>query len=976
MTMASDMSRPGGVLLGRFEFDAAEGCLRGDGREIRLRPKVASALRILVAHGGALVPTDDLYRAVWGEVAVTPNAVTNVLGELRRVLDRDAGLGRCIETVPRRGYRFVGPLRMAVAERHFAAISGFVGRDAELDVLHQAYADAGRGRRRVVFIGGEAGGGKTALLDRFAATLEGAEIASGHCPQAGSEPYAAILEVLAELGHSSLALDLNARMRRNAPAWLVHLPWVASLDERRTIARSLVGDGPGRMIREGVALLEELARERPVVLLFEDLHWADAPTVELISALCRGSSSTRLMVVGTYRSVDALVHQRPIVSAIAALRRKANVAVLPLAPFSIGEVVRCLENEFADDSVARELAEPIAMHCGGNPLFVKTVCEQLRQDGWVRHGADGLEVAADLQRFVPRLPEDLHALIELQLSALPEEDVRFLEAVSVVAEDATVELIAAALEESVERAVDLGHGIVRHGAYIKLVPAGATETYEFTHALYQRGVYNRMPPSRRAHLHARVGAHLEAQVSEFGGEGSLRIARHFEVAGDLERAAHYREQAGILAMQRFDHEQAIDSLERALGHLKATTTVGDLDLRRARLYLALANALTQRHGFVHPSVSEAFAQAEHHASAAGARHEKIRALLGVSSIPLAAGRPRDAVPSIERLLAFIAEAPETTRFYSYCRAARLAIVTGRFVDAHELLERGRGLPIEPGLPVQIDALAEAESWDSIALANLGFPTRARAAVERAIARAEEVGLPWGFAAVLAIVRHTAYLQSDYELAERIERRSHEHCARHDLPIYARLNRLFRLYLDGVRAPSKVGAEEFENILVEMRDIGEGGNASFHWILLAKLRLHVGDLAAAQRALDAALAFADDGGESHSFAEIWRLRGEALAVRRGKRGGGAAADASASIEMLRRACAIAREQGSAILEVRAAASLTEQLERCGDRDGAIAVLAAACERFPEPQGSAEVIAAMARLDELRSGTKRRGKGGPR
>lgn len=978
MESSADIPGAGGIYIGPFAYDEAAGCLRVGGREILLRPKVASLLRVLVGHGGGFVAGEDVYRAVWGDTAVTPNAVTNVVGELRRILEQEAGLGNCVETIPRRGYRFTGPLRVEQPARVAAAAAGFVGREPELAALRSAFADAGRGRRRAVFINGEAGGGKTTLVGQFVAALDGAVVAAGHCPEDGSESYAPVLQLLAELGSGPLALELGMRLRRDAPAWSVHLPGLCTTEEQRATARSLIGDGPGRMLREAVVLLEGLARERTVVLVLEDLHRADAPTVELVTALCRGTAATRLLVVGTYRSVDALVHRHPVVAAVAALRRHAAVDVLPIAPFSVGEVGRCLELEFADATIARRLAEPIAMHCGGNPLYVKTVCEQLRRDGWVRAGDAGLEVAADLDRFVPRLPEDLHALIELQLSALPDDSVRLLEAVSVIGEEATAAVIAAALGESPQRVVDFGHDLVRHGVYLKLLPGTRGATYAFTHALYQRGVYNRMTPSLRARLHALVGAHLGAALAAASGEGSLRVARHFEAAGDRAGAAIHRERAGILALQRFDHEQALDSLQRALEHLEAVPPAADHDLRRSRLQLALANALTHLHGFTHPSVGEAFARAETHAVAAGAAHERIRALLGASSVPLAAGCPRAAEPLIDRLLAAIEEGPVSMRFYAWCRAARLATVTGRFADARELLERGEGLPVEPGIPLHVDAVAEAEGWKAIVLANLGYPTAARAAVDRAVARAEEAGLPWGYAGVLAIVRHAALLERDDALAAEIARRSDDHCRRHDLPIYAMLDRLFALYGDGARSPTKATAAAFERLLGEVSHIGEVGNASFHWVLLAELQLRAGELDAAGRATDAALAASDAGGEAHSLAEVWRLRGEVLAARGGgSRRTARSVDDDAAVAALRRAVAIARSQSAALLEVRAAASLANRLAACGARDAAVAELAAACERFPEPQGSPAVLAALTQLEQLRAaGKKAAGRRRPR
>ncbi len=959
------------VTFGPFELNMVEGRLRRGELDLPLRPKVLALLRYLVAHCGRLVTSEELHDAVWGDTAVTPNAMTNVVGELRRLLDDGRDGRRFIETVPRRGYRFLAEVGdTSLRSPPPSAVLGFVGRAHELARLDAALAAAKAGERRAVFITGEPGGGKTTLVDQFLVGAADAIVARAPCIEShgSTETYAPLLRALGELSLGSRRALVEDAARRHAPGWLAQMPWLLRPSEQAVLARSLIGEGGQRLVREADALMAALTRDLPLILVLEDLHWSDTATVELLPVLCQSTAPARLLLIGTYRPVDALVHGHSIVPMAAQLRRRESVEVLPLAAFSVAEVGACLGHLLGDEDLGMRLAEPVGRHCGGNPLFVRAVCDQLRQEGWLRPDAGGWKLASDLDRFVPRLPEDLRDLIELQLSGLSPEMLRFLEATSVAGDEATLDLLSAALDVDPDALGDLGYGVVQRGAYLRLgvgTRSGAAEgdeVFRFTHVLYQRAVYSRIAPSQRRRLHERIGRHLERLYAQRPGEGALRLAMHFEAALDHDRAATYREQAALVAMGRCDYHEALRSLQRAQTHLDLVGEMDGIELRRARVLLTLGNVLAGLHGFAHPAVAQAFADAETHAKAAGAVRERVRALLGISSVTLDLGRIDATQPIVDRLLDVIADAPvqEGLHFYSHIRAARLHIGKGEFRASLESIERAQGFPAAAGVPIHVDPVAESEAWRSIALAHLGEYAAAEDSVRRAVQLAAAVDLPWGYAAVIVVSLHAVILQRSRTLLDELYHLANAHCRRHDLAYFELRVEFYRLYREWLEHPSGAVTARMQQVLTSLQDRVDAENLLNHRQVLAETFLLGGDVAAAAAIVDASLAACEQGGEAHLLVEFWRLHGDILAHGSRPR---RRQQPTAAEHAYRRACDIAEQQGSRLLHLRASTSLAYERQRRGEVGPALADLEASLAAHPSGPAGVDVERARQRIAAL-------------
>ena len=222
---------------------------------------------------------------------------------MRGVLADDPREPRYIETVARRGYRFIAkPAALPAAtppgatppEIDEPGATAFVGRAAELARLQRAWDRASRGKRAVVWVAGAPGVGKTTLIEHFLSGLGDGTCARGYCVEhyGSGEPYLPVLEALAQLCRTDDSLP--SLLRSVAPTWLLQLPWLGSAEDRESLRRELVGVGPDRMLREMGELLDRYTEHRSLLLITEDLHWADRATIQLIDYVARrrsGSSS-------------------------------------------------------------------------------------------------------------------------------------------------------------------------------------------------------------------------------------------------------------------------------------------------------------------------------------------------------------------------------------------------------------------------------------------------------------------------------------------------------------------------------------------------------------------------------------------------------------------------------------------------------------------------------------------------------------
>ncbi len=697
----------------RLVLDRADECVWYGARKITLAPKAFSLLRYLAERRGRLVTKDELLDAVWPGVFVGDAVLKVAVREIRQALNDDAREPLFIQTAHRRGYRFIGeldivdgvapagrPLKLVGAAGTPAGLARpvspeLVGRGAALSVLEEKLALAGAGARQVVFVTGEPGIGKTALVDAWVESLPPeVTVARGQCLElAGpSEAYLPFLDAFVRLLRQPEHHPLVARVRRYAPTWLLQMPALVDPVDRPALEAEVRGATRERLLREMAEAIEAMAADRPLLLVLEDLQWSDPSTVDLLAALGRRRGPARVMVVGTYRPADLVLDRHPLRAARQDLCASRFATELPLEFLGAGDVSALIDARFRPHGLSDAFARLLHERTDGNPLFVASVLDYLVDRRHLRQnsqGAWGLDAPVDEMATV--VPDTLRLMVEKQIDRLDADDHALLEAASVAGLEFPATAVAAALgadEETVEvRCQALargGHFLVSRG------PGSLADRlvgrFAFTHSIHQQVFYQRITSARRRRLHLAVGERGEAaygaRVSEIAGE----LAVHFEQARDLPRAIAYLRLAAGNATRRSANEEAIACLTRALALADLADEQGGPEVRIG-LYEQLGLVLRSRGDVA--VAAEQFVEMARLAGEAGRPEDEARAWLYAASVLSWFNRDRclRAAERAERLT--IIDPVLRAHVRGYAAYARLIFQGWRAEDADACAEAAR-----------------------------------------------------------------------------------------------------------------------------------------------------------------------------------------------------------------------------------------------------------------------------------------------
>jgi predicted ATPase len=557
-----------------FRLDPTDELLwRGDS-PVHLRPKSFLVLRHLAERPGHLVTANELLDAVWPDTVVSGEALTQVIAELRRALGDDARHPLFIQTVHCRGFRFIAAVQPPpFGDRIFAPIARsrraqresreLPGREADLERLAELLLEARAGRRQIVFVTGEPGIGKTSLiqtfLDRVADQVddEPAWIAGGKCVHLHGEreSYLPMLEALDRLAREPGGQPVVGCLARFAPTWLAQLPWLLEAEETRQIRNSTNGTTQTRMLREFCRAMEALSEERTLVLWLEDLHWSDTATVDLLAALAERSDPARLLVLASYRPVEAAANSHPVAPLKRTLKQhgRCEEIALELLDETAVQAILSLRLAAAPDAALAALTHE---QSEGNPLYIVTLVDHFVAEGLLEETNAGWQASVPLEALRAAAPESLAELVESQLARLNDEELVLLEAGSVSGETFTAQAVAAATGLDIEVVEKVCGRLAGWERFLESAgphtwPDGSTgESYRFLHAVFRHVIYGRLPAARREHLHHHIGERLAAGFASNPATIVAELALHFERGGDPARAAEYLVEAAVGVRQR------------------------------------------------------------------------------------------------------------------------------------------------------------------------------------------------------------------------------------------------------------------------------------------------------------------------------------------------------------------------------------------------------------------------------------------
>ncbi len=497
-------------------------------------------LVFLASRYGQVVSKEEILEVVWSTRIVAESALSSAVAEMRQALQDDPKRPWLMETIPKRGYRFLVrplPCSLPAGGDEFASPSDlpwpegpeavFVGRKAELRTLHHALAEVRSGRGRVVFVAGEAGSGKTAILAEFARQTLLAEpevaVAGGRCQlHAGSTgpylPFREALRVLAgDPGCGWFPGSGRGGLVRSAAAWSQVLAEVVGANGPSLPGTLLPGPAPQRppgasaLFEQVGSTLRAFSARTPLVLLFDDLHWADSGTIALLFHIARHLPHSRILVVAAYRpeEVAGVVGRHPLERAVDELVHYGGDAVVRLDD----EVGR----EFLDalvDTVPNRLdgafRDALFALTEGQPLLTIELLRSLRARGVLAPDEGGRWI---VQGVVPwgALPTRVEAVLRERIEGLCPASRAVL----------CAETVAAALGQPAAEVIGVLSGVLgRQRHLVTSVRMGSVggrraSLYRFRHALFRRYLYERLDAAERASRRDRLA---EVTRSTGGGE--------------------------------------------------------------------------------------------------------------------------------------------------------------------------------------------------------------------------------------------------------------------------------------------------------------------------------------------------------------------------------------------------------------------------------------------------------------------------
>lgn len=578
-----------------FCLDLDRGQLWHGTEPVPLRPKAWALLRYLAERPERLVSKEELLAAVWRGVAASHATVDVTMQELREALGDNARQPRYIQTVRARGYRFIAPVTVATGgdvppsppapDRPDTPV---VGRERELARLTDLLRQAQNGRRQVVLVSGEAGIGKTCLVETFTRAVQRETtkiwVAHGQCVESHgeAEPYMPVFEALAGLRRGPDGGRVTTALQQRTPVVLAQMPGWLPHEETERLLQSVLGSRSGRMLRLMADAVEAVAAVRPLLLIIEDLHWSDPSTIDLIATIAQRRQPARLMVLGTCRPVEALLRDHAMARLRSDLLGRQLGVEIPLDVLDEHAVYEYVQLRFAERQETRgwisvadrtsgvtEMAALVHRRTEGNPFLLSCLIDSI----FARERPPG-ESLADLQAIADSIPTGVASFVERQLALLAPEERRLLEVASAVGAEFSASLIAAVLDVDPAAVDAVSYRLARWRHLLKEpepAPRPADPTalrYAFRHVMVRQVLYDRLPPSERARIHRRVADYLAAAHADHLDDVAATLADHFERAGDVELAATYLERAAAQARRHCAYAEETRSLRRALDLLE------------------------------------------------------------------------------------------------------------------------------------------------------------------------------------------------------------------------------------------------------------------------------------------------------------------------------------------------------------------------------------------------------------------------
>lgn len=861
----------------------------------------------------------------------------------------------------------LGALRTRLQVAAHRGLARFVGRQVELEHLHQALEHANAGHGQVVEVVGEAGVGKSRLFHEFkersrrgCLVLETFSVSHGK-----AFAYFPLIELLRNYFQITVQDDerwcrekimgKTLTLDRSFEELVPYLIYLLGIGERSSALAEM--DPQIRRDRIFDAITQLLAREsrnQPIQLLFEDLQWLDRETEAFLACLIDRVASAPILLLVNYRP-----EYQPVWT------RGGHCSQLRLEPLGPAEAQGLLTALLADDPSLVPLKQLILEKTEGNPFFMEEVVQTLIEEK---------SLLGELGRYrIEQTPAALHipttvqGVLAARIDRLPVAQKELLQTLAVIGKEFPFSLIQRICDGRGARTDDdLRDLLARLEAaeFIYQRPAFPEVEYSFKHALTQEVAGHSLLTEQRSALHERTAQAIESLFPTRIADYSSELAHHYRLSGNVPKAVKYLHRTGQQALQNSAHLDAMRHLGAALELLEYLPNTPARAHQELTLLLALGLALMAVRGYGAPEVAATYTRALALCAQVGDDSVFFPALLGLRTYYELRPEYSTACELGERLLSVAQTAQDPDLLVeAHAALGTTLFFQGDLRNAHEHQERARVLynpdrhrthaityGMDPGYALTLSA------WS---LWYLGFPDQANMRSREALALAKKISHPFSLACTLSATSVLGQFRHDVRFAEECADAAIKLSLEQGFPFYLAWGTVLQGWVRTEQGNIDEGIAQITQGITTYQTAGAELGCSYFLALLAAAHGRAGQLQAGLDVVADALAMVDRTGEHFYEAELYRLKGTLTLQCPGE----ARLDSSVQQEAqacFQKAISVARQQGAKSLELRATVSLA-QLWETRDKEAARQMLADIYSFFTEGFDSVDLLQAKALLD---------------
>jgi adenylate cyclase len=846
----------------------------------------------------------------------------------------------------------------------------FVGREAELSLLRRNLDQALRGRGRVVTIAGAPGVGKSRIASEAGAeaSQRGFSVFTGNCYDLDdSVPFIPFVEIFeAALARAASPEIFREALGEDATAFARLMPQLRRLFPDIPPPVQTSPDQSRRILFNAIAeLVARRAAMKPVLLLLEDLHWADEETLSLLDHLARSLAGIPVMIIATYRDSETDVG-KPLAKTLDNLIRLHLVERISLGGLpqnAVAEMIQALSGR----EPPQALVTVIHSHTEGNPFFIEELFQHLVERGKLIDANGDFRAALDLSDI--DVPQSLRIVIGRRLARLNQDTQKALGAAAVIGRSFTFELLEASTRADADSLLDCLDEAERTGLISSTLQYPEAR-FKFAHELSRQAVLAGLSVARRQRLHLNVADAIErlyALELEVHVDDLAHQLWQAGASADASRTVRYLQMAGEEAFKRSANVEAVSYFNRGLELLKTMPVTPEHVQRELSLQIGLGVPLSLTKGMSAPEVETTYNRARELCRRVGESPQLFSVVLGLRRFYFIRGEPQTALELGAQLLTLAQRQDPSLLALAHLMLGEILYALGELTQAREHLEQGIAA-YDPqqerphALVYGIDGGVGCLSYGAIILWLLGYPEQALKMSHRALPLAQELGHPHTLAMALTWASQLHQLRREERLTQERAEQDVKLSAEQQFPSWLGWATIFRGWALVRQGHGEDEIGRMRQGLETWRAMAAGAARAPMLALLADAQQTVGQTMEGLKNVAEALAAVEKKGERLFEAELYRIKGQlSLQPEQVKASEGKSIEEAESCFL--KAIEVARRQQAKSIELRASTSLSRLWQQQGRKRQARGLLAEIYGWFTEGFDTADLKEAKALLEEL-------------